>query len=303
MDAEDIPMITTTNPIEDEVPATITSTTSSSTIESDSSSNNINAGLLDDGEEEHNDIYKALEEDEIDEELEEKKKSYKKHPLNREWRIFYDSKPIPRKKAKSVMNESEFTEKVTLLTSFATVEDFWCLNNHIPDPSDLNTNSTLYIAPAEIFADEKGVPAWEMFPEGGQWVFSCPMGGKRFEINRIWCDGALAVIGEVFGDHSGNIKVLELKISPKFFKIAFWLDTKEKAKIVAIGKLIRAILAIPVSVNIIYNTFNSLITTKNAMPLFTLSGDDKKLDVDGNVDTPAPAAPAEAPKEQDQEKK
>ena len=292
MDTEEIPMITTT--AEEEVPTiTTTSTDNSST----STTSTVNP-LIDDGEEEHNDIYKALEEDEIDEELEEKKRNYKKHPLNREWRIFYDSKPIPRKKAKSVMNESEFTEKVTLLTSFATVEDFWCLNNHIPDPSDLNTNSTLYIAPAEIFADEKGVPTWEMFPEGGQWVFSCPMGGKRFEINRIWCDGALAVIGEVFGDHSGHIKVLELKISPKFFKIAFWLDTKDKAKIVAIGKLIRAILAIPVSVNIIYNTFNSLITTKNSTPLFTLSGDDKKLDIEGHADVPAPA---EAPKEQEQE--
>ena len=273
MESEDIAMITSTTEEEEEELPTITSTSA------DAPSDHPIIDDIEDEEDEeaHNDIYKALEEDEIDEELEEKKKSYKKHPLQREWRIFYDSKPTARKKVKSVMNESEFTEKVTLLTAFATVEDFWCLNNHIPDPSDLNTNSTLYIAPAEIFADEKGVPTWEMFPEGGQWVFSCPM-GRGFEINRIWCDGALAVIGEVLGEHSGNIKVLELKISPKFFKIAFWLDTKEKAKIIAIGKLIRAILAIPVSVNIIYNTFNSLITTKNAAPLYTLSGDDKKID-------------------------
>lgn len=264
---------------------TITSTTSAGTDDTINNSNSSSNQLIaDDIEEEvHTDIMTALEEDEIDEQLEEQKKTYKKHPLVREWKMFYDSKPIPHKKAKSVMNESEFTEKVMLLTSFATVEDFWCLNNHIPDPSDLNTNSTLYIAPTDILSDEKSVPTWESFPEGGQWVFSCPMGSK-FEINRIWCDGALAVVGELFGEHSGNIKVLELKISPKFFKIAFWLDTKDKVNILAIGKLIRAILAIPVGVNIIYNSFNNLITTKNSPPMYTLSGDESKDNNNGSTD-------------------
>ena len=269
---DDIPMITNVQPkkevvvAEEEEEEKVTSEPTAAAAAGAAA-----AAIEDEEEEEHKDILKALEEDEIDEQLEEEKKHYKKHPLKREWKMFYDSKPIT-KKVKSVMNESEFTEKVVPLTTFATVEDFWCLNNHIPDPSDLNTNSTLYIAPADDFADEKAVPTWETFPEGGEWVFSCSM-GRRFEINRIWCDGALAVIGELFGEYSGNIKVLELKISPKYFKIAFWLDTKDSVKIIAIGKLIRAILAIPVGIKIIYNSFNNLITTKNATPIYTLSGE------------------------------
>lgn len=283
MDSDELTMITTTEPSAPAAPTTTVPPPPATAVAATATLDELhdNDDIDDD---EHKDILTALEEDEIDEQIEEQKKHYKKHPLEREWKMFYDSKPIPRKKPKSVMNESEFTEKVMLLTSFATVEDFWCLNNHIPDPSDLNTNSTLYIAPADIFTDEKAVPTWEMFPEGGQWVFSCPM-GRKFEINRIWCDGALAVIGELFGEHSGNIKVLELKISPKFFKIAFWLDTKEKERILAIGKLIRAILAIPVKVNIIYNSFNSLITTKNALPMFVLSGDESNKSAAGEAGT------------------
>lgn len=129
-----------------------------------------------------------------------------KHPLQNIWTLWY----LENDRSKS------WEDMQNEITSFDTVEDFWCLYNHIKPPSDIKVGSDY-----SLF--KKGIrPMWEddANKKGGRWVISltrCP----KNELDNLWLDVLLCLIGEAF-DHSDQICGAVVNVRPKNYKISIW---------------------------------------------------------------------------------
>ncbi|XP_055841245.1 eukaryotic translation initiation factor 4E1 isoform X3 [Episyrphus balteatus] len=130
-----------------------------------------------------------------------------KHPLQNKWTLWYLESD--RSKAwEELQNE---------ITSFDTVEDFWSLYNHIKPPSEIKIGSDY-----SLF--KKGIrPMWEdsANKQGGRWMISLSRGHKPSDMDNLWLDVLLCLIGEAF-DHSDQICGAVINLRGKGHKIAIW---------------------------------------------------------------------------------
>ncbi|XP_037298967.1 eukaryotic translation initiation factor 4E-like isoform X1 [Manduca sexta] len=105
-----------------------------------------------------------------------------KHPLERKWSYWmYTDK------------SSVWEKNLVKLTTFDTVEDFWCLYHHMKLPTELKVGQDYM-----VFKD--GItPMWEneANKKGGRWIIGFEK--KTFkEMDRIWLGVILLMIGENF---------------------------------------------------------------------------------------------------------
>eukprot|EP00271_Cylindrocystis_brebissonii_P011635 TRINITY_DN29519_c0_g1_i1.p1 TRINITY_DN29519_c0_g1~~TRINITY_DN29519_c0_g1_i1.p1 ORF type:complete len:224 (+),score=43.91 TRINITY_DN29519_c0_g1_i1:153-824(+) len=107
-----------------------------------------------------------------------------KHPLENSWTLWFDN-PSGRQK-------SQWGDTLRKVYTFSTVEDFWCLYNHILAPSKLPDKS-------DFHCFKEGIePKWEdpKCSGGGTWKMTVP---KR-DTDKYWLHTVLALIGEQFDD-------------------------------------------------------------------------------------------------------
>ncbi|XP_055381003.1 eukaryotic translation initiation factor 4E1-like [Condylostylus longicornis] len=144
-----------------------------------------------------------------------------KHPLQNEWTLWY----LESDRTKS------WEELQNDITSFETVEDFWSLYNHIKLASEVRIGSDY-----SLF--KKGIrPMWEDEAniKGGRWVITLNRQQRKTELDNLWLDVLLCLIGETF-EHSDQICGAVVNIRAKADKISVWTaDGSNKEAVMEIG--------------------------------------------------------------------
>lgn len=151
-----------------------------------------------------------------------------KHPLHNTWVLWYYDND--RKKS--------WTENLKEITSFATVEDFWSLYNHIKAASELKPGSDYCLF-------KKGIrPMWEDDANklGGRWLISLEKRQREIDLDNCWLEVMLCMIGESFEDNADEVNGATVNVRPKVDKIGLWTADADKSKAdvtMAIGRKIK----------------------------------------------------------------
>uniref|UniRef100_A0A7S4QLI0 Uncharacterized protein n=1 Tax=Alexandrium monilatum TaxID=311494 RepID=A0A7S4QLI0_9DINO len=155
-----------------------------------------------------------------------------KHELQHKWCLWVHQRPGSQK-------GMAWSETQRMVHEFGTAEDFWCMFNFSYPPSKLeNVDYSLF---------KNGVtPAWEdpAFKYGGRWVVKLEK-VKAQSLDDCWLSLLLALIGEAFIDHGGELVCGAIvSVRSRASKIALWLSAaKDEKKVMAIGREYRNVLA------------------------------------------------------------
>ncbi|CAD7081663.1 unnamed protein product [Hermetia illucens] len=148
-----------------------------------------------------------------------------RHPLQNVWTLWY----LENDRTKS------WEELQNEITSFDTVEDFWSLYNHIKLASEIKAGSDY-----SLF--KKGIrPMWEdeANKKGGRWVITLNKNQRRTDLDNLWLDVLLCLIGEAF-EHSDQICGAVVNIRTKVDKISIWTaDGQNEKAALEIGQKLR----------------------------------------------------------------
>ncbi|VVC88521.1 eukaryotic translation initiation factor 4E-1A-like [Leptidea sinapis] len=152
-----------------------------------------------------------------------------KHPLQYSWSLWI------------YVNDKSKTweENLIELTTFDTVEDFWCLYHHIKLPTELRQGNDYAVF-------KKGVrPMWEDDANkmGGRWLINIDRKQRSANLNKYWLDIILLMIGENF-ENSEAICGAVVNIRGKFDKIGVWTGHTYTKPVVEIGKTLKEVLGI-----------------------------------------------------------
>ncbi|KAL4703995.1 hypothetical protein ACJJTC_018035 [Scirpophaga incertulas] len=139
-----------------------------------------------------------------------------KHPLENTWVLWLTANV-----------SKDWKENLIEITSFNTVEDFWCLYHHMILPSELEEGQDF-----SLF--KQGVrPMWEdpANTKGGRLVVFLEKKNTH-DLNRIWLDTILMLIGENFDNLNHLIRGVVVNIKPKNNKnrISVWFSNKNNSK-------------------------------------------------------------------------
>jgi len=179
-----------------------------------------------------------------------------KHPLQNQWTLWYYD------------NEKGKTWEACQhqITSFDTVEDFWSLYNHIKLASEIRSGNDYSLFKNNIR------PMWEddINKNGGRWVISLNKYIRNTEVDNLWLDIILCLIGEAF-EYSEDICGAVVNIRPRGHKIAVWTANNNKNKILSIGRKLKESLNLPTEMPIIYEFHkDTAFKHGNKAPAFTL---------------------------------
>ncbi|KAH8305016.1 hypothetical protein KR059_001965, partial [Drosophila kikkawai] len=150
-----------------------------------------------------------------------------KHLLQHTWTVWHWEND--RSKA--------WSDMLSDVTSFNTVEDFFSVYYFIKPPSDL-----------KIFNDymvfKQGIrPMWEddYNKEGGRWIMLLDKASKAFS-DKLWHDLLLCIIGECF-EYSDQICGVVINVRNKANKLSLWTRNSRNAQaIMTIGNQLKQFL-------------------------------------------------------------
>ncbi|CAH0729018.1 unnamed protein product, partial [Brenthis ino] len=155
-----------------------------------------------------------------------------KHPLEHTWSFWMFT------------NEKRtWEDNLVKLTTFSTVEDYWCLYHHMKVPSELALGQDYAIFKNNIR------PMWEDAAniKGGRWLISFDK-KRNINMDNIWLFVILLLIGENF-EHSHVISGAVVNVRVKS-KIGVWIsDLRNKAAIMEIGQKLKDQLGIHGRIN------------------------------------------------------
>lgn len=103
------------------------------------------------------------------------------------------------------------------ITTFDTVEDFWSLYNHIKLPTEIRNGNDYSLFKNNIR------PMWEdeQNKNGGRWVINLPKNFRHNELDKLWLEVILCLIGEAF-DYSEDICGAVVNIRPRVHRIGMY---------------------------------------------------------------------------------
>lgn len=131
-----------------------------------------------------------------------------KHPLQNQWTLwYYDNE-----------KNKPWDACQHQISNFDTVEDFWSLYNHIKPSSEIKAGNDY-----SVF--KNGIrPMWEddTNKNGGRWVITLAKYFRPGDVDRLWLDVVLCLIGEGF-DYSEDICGAVVNIRPRGHKICKYL--------------------------------------------------------------------------------
>jgi len=152
-----------------------------------------------------------------------------KHPLENKWTLwFYENR------------SKNWEDNVREVASFDTVEDFWCLFNHIKPPSQLSLH-------CDYNYFKNGIkPMWEdeRNTAGGRWLLQLPPAKNSPHVDDYWKNIIMSIIGEIY-EQSNEINGAIVNVRSKGTKISVWTNNASKDNgdnIMAIGRKIKEIL-------------------------------------------------------------
>ncbi|KAM4677723.1 eukaryotic translation initiation factor 4E type 1B [Discoglossus pictus] len=175
-----------------------------------------------------------------------------KHPLRSRWALWF---------FKNVKSQP-WQCNLRLVTSFTTVEDFWGLYSHIQLASKLSSGCDY-----SIFKD--GIePMWEdsRNKRGGRWLITLSKQQRHSDLDALWLETLLCMIGEVFDEYNDEICGAVINIRAKGDKIAIWTREAENREAVThIGKIYKERLGLSSKVVIGYQAHADTATKSNSL--------------------------------------
>jgi len=179
-----------------------------------------------------------------------------KHPLQNQWTLWY----LENDRTKS------WEDMQNEITSFDTVEDFWSLYNHIRVASELKQGNDYSLFKKSIR------PMWEdsANKRGGRWVLNLNKQQRRNELDSLWLDILLCLIGESF-EHSDDINGAVVNIRPRGDKISIWTaDGTNEESILGIGHKLKECLRLSSDTQITYELHKDTAEKTKSKMSFTL---------------------------------
>lgn len=155
-----------------------------------------------------------------------------KHPLQNKWALWFFKNDRTKK----------WEDNLRLVTKFDSVEDFWAIYNHIQLSSKLQVGCDY-----SIFKD--GIqPMWEdkANKNGGRWLFQLAKQQRYQDLDRMWLETILCMIGESFEGESDFVNGAVVQVRPKGDKIAVWTsDCSNRDVILKVGNKYKERLQLP----------------------------------------------------------
>ncbi|PFX24420.1 eukaryotic translation initiation factor 4E-like [Stylophora pistillata] len=172
---------------------------------------------------------------------------YVKHPLQNKWALWF----FKNDKTKS------WKANLRQVTSFDTVEDFWGVYNHIQAASKLQSG-------CDYSLFKEGIePMWEdeRNKQGGRWLINTQKNFRQHELDRLWLETLMLLIGESFGEYSENVCGAVVQIRQKGDKLAIWTgNALDQDANLSIGRKFKERLNLPPKVVIGYQAHEDTMT-------------------------------------------
>ncbi|XP_053422202.1 eukaryotic translation initiation factor 4E type 1B [Nycticebus coucang] len=176
----------------------------------------------------------------------------KLHPLQNRWALWFFKNDRSR----------AWQDNLHLVTKFDTVEDFWAMYSHIQLASKLSSGCDY-----ALFKD--GIePMWEdsRNKRGGRWLISLAKQQRHSELDRLWLETLLCLIGESFGEHSKEVCGAVINIRTKGDKIAVWTrEAENQSSVLHIGRIYKERLGLSAKTIIGYQAHTDTATKSNSL--------------------------------------
>jgi len=164
-----------------------------------------------------------------------------KHPLQNKWKLWY----YKNDRTKS------WNDNLRPVTTFSTVEDFWSIYNHIQTSSKLHVGCDY-----NLFKD--GIdPKWEdpQNKQGGKWQYQLQKTMRQTDLDRLWLETLMLMIGEGFGDDSEIVNGAVVQVRGKQDKSAIWLsESNDVDAVQRVGQTFKARLNLPKKISLQFFT-------------------------------------------------
>lgn len=164
-----------------------------------------------------------------------RKELEKPHPLQHNWTMYYDSKPVMTPGPKTPTGKLSYEENLQTIGTFDTVETFCRYFNWVKKPGQLDLNTNFH-----IFKD-KIKPMWEdpANANGGKWVIS--MRSTQL-LDRCWTWLVYSLVGEEL-DENDDICGAVMSRRARGDRIAVWVRDKDNVPVInGIGRRLLKIL-------------------------------------------------------------
>nr|XP_012805710.1 eukaryotic translation initiation factor 4E type 1B [Jaculus jaculus] len=174
------------------------------------------------------------------------------HPLQDRWALWFFKSDQSR----------AWKDNLHLVTKVNTVEDFWAMYRHIQLASKLSSGCDY-----ALFKD--GIePMWEdsRNKRGGRWLVSLAKQQRHSELDHLWLETLLCLIGESFEEHSREVCGAVINIRTKGDKIALWTSEAEnQAGVLYIGRVYKKRLGLSMKTIIGYQAHADSATKSNSL--------------------------------------
>ncbi|XP_012514931.1 PREDICTED: eukaryotic translation initiation factor 4E type 1B [Propithecus coquereli] len=174
------------------------------------------------------------------------------HPLQNRWALWFLKNDRSR----------AWRDNLQLLTKVDTVEDFWALYRHVKLASKLSSGCDY-----ALFKD--GIePTWEdsRNRRGGRWLVSLAKQQRHSELDQLWLETLLCLIGESFEEHSSEVCGAVISIRAKGDKIAVWTrEAENQAAVLHIGRVYKERLGLSAKTVIGYQAHADTAAKSNSL--------------------------------------
>ncbi|XP_041515689.1 eukaryotic translation initiation factor 4E type 1B [Microtus oregoni] len=174
------------------------------------------------------------------------------HPLHYRWVLWFFKNDRSR----------PWQENLQPVTKFNTVEDFWATYRHIKLASKLSSGCDY-----ALFKD--GIqPMWEDYrnKRGGRWLLSLARQQRHTELDRLWLETLLCLLGESFKEFSQEVCGAVVNIRTKGDKIAVWTSEAEnQAGVMHIGHVYKERLGLSTKTIIGYQAHADTAAKSNSL--------------------------------------
>ncbi|XP_022357751.1 eukaryotic translation initiation factor 4E type 1B-like [Enhydra lutris kenyoni] len=153
-------------------------------------------------------------------------------------------------------------DNLHLVTKFDIVEDFWAMYSHIQLASKLSSGCDY-----ALFKD--GIePMWDdsRIKRGGRWLVSLAKQQRHSQLDCLWLETLLCLIGESFKEHSREVCGAVINIRTKGDKIAVWTrEAENQACVLHIGQVYKERLGLSTKIVIGYQAHVDTATKSNSL--------------------------------------
>lgn len=159
------------------------------------------------------------------------------HPLHNSWTLWYDSKRTQKPDAESWLDNLQTVQVLT------TVEEFWAMQSIIKKPGQMELGSNYHFFKTGV------KPMWEdpTNKEGGKWVINLQAATDLYNLDSIWEELTMALIGEYLDDNIPGDQVVGVVLGKRRnnTKLSVWTKNRNAvSEVTALGMRLKDLLKV-----------------------------------------------------------